>query len=655
MLTRHGWQMEIRWLPFDGSGERVHLVTKPHDRWSEFEETVALTSIAPSVRSATRLRLSSANGSEVTATYEEEAPGNSRLHQWWPKCAEPECLGEAADANGRCYVHADDAFRETYLSQLKEGRPLEGLRGVNLSNELTKEIISSVPRAHSEVSNRLVPVFSAVDLSWCTLDNFDVQYAGFQGPANFFACTFTGEALFGGCQFQDSCDFRSAVFHRTTMFSYVRSRRYIIFDRAEFREPVTFVGSNFEAESSFARVRFRTATFNQDRFADDANFTHALFAGPHTRFDAIDISGRARFDDAIFYGDVTFDGTSYPPWGPAIFGGSAEFERVRATGSLNLSHVSFPQGLQLSNSRCDTLALRNGKFVTPQAWSLAAQCLDLTRATFETGGIIQVAGADVVLEEAHAAAPLVVTASDTSPLPRIVSIKRARVGEFVFGEVDLRKCRFFGAHQLASLQIEPGASFRQIPRSLRLTNRAIIQEECDWRLATKPNRWSVVRYDEGSPENQAEPRTPSDIASVYRALRKGREDSGDAPGAADFYYGEMEMRRHDGDRPAAERAVVLLYWLFSGYGLRASRAFLGLLLVVALGSLALWAWGFHSHVTFSHASRIAVESTSSLFRLQGESGRELTHIGVISEWALRWLGPLFIGLIFFSLRGRVKR
>jgi hypothetical protein len=34
-----------------------------------------------------------------------------------------------------------------------------------------------------------------------------------------------------------------------------------------------------------------------------------------------------------------------------------------------------------------------------------------------------------------------------------------------------------------------------------------------------------------------------EIANLYRALRKGREDSKDEPGAADLYYGEMEMRR----------------------------------------------------------------------------------------------------------------
>jgi hypothetical protein len=75
--------------------------------------------------------------------------------------------------------------------------------------------------------------------------------------------------------------------------------------------------------------------------------------------------------------------------------------------------------------------------------------------------------------------------------------------------------------------------------------------------------------------DESEERTelrPRRIAAIYRALRKGREDEKDEPGAADFYYGEMEMRRPDPTRTRAERAILWLYWLVSGYGLRATRA-----------------------------------------------------------------------------------
>ncbi|WP_308407820.1 hypothetical protein [Streptomyces somaliensis] len=41
------------------------------------------------------------------------------------------------------------------------------------------------------------------------------------------------------------------------------------------------------------------------------------------------------------------------------------------------------------------------------------------------------------------------------------------------------------------------------------------------------------------------------MAALYRQLRKSLEDGKNEPDAADFYYGECEMRRHDPGRPGA--------------------------------------------------------------------------------------------------------
>ncbi|WP_353477055.1 hypothetical protein [Streptomyces violaceusniger] len=63
------------------------------------------------------------------------------------------------------------------------------------------------------------------------------------------------------------------------------------------------------------------------------------------------------------------------------------------------------------------------------------------------------------------------------------------------------------------------------------------------------------------------------VGPAYRALRKAFEDGKSKPGAADFYYGEMEMRPHDRTgttRP--ERGLVHGFGTLSGYSLRASRA-----------------------------------------------------------------------------------
>jgi hypothetical protein len=79
---------------------------------------------------------------------------------------------------------------------------------------------------------------------------------------------------------------------------------------------------------------------------------------------------------------------------------------------------------------------------------------------------------------------------------------------------------------------------------------------------------------------------------LYRSLRKAEEDTKNEPGAADFYYGEMEMRRNIEDIPRAERLILQLYWLVSGYALRAWRSVATLTAIVLLAAVAFAFWGF---------------------------------------------------------------
>jgi hypothetical protein len=175
-----------------------------------------------------------------------------------------------------------------------------------------------------------------------------------------------------------------------------------------------------------------------------------------------------------------------------------------------------------------------------------------------------------------------------------------------------------------------------------------------------------------------------EIASVYRALRKGREDNKDEPGAADFYYGEMEMRRHDTAKPKAERLVLFLYWLVSGYALRASRALTWLLGVLALATVLLAAVGLeqpaavstmeatitgtppHQTIQFRAPSSPSTEEplparlgTAALVAVEGAvfrtSEQELTYVGRLVQAVLRFVGPILLGLAVLSVRGRVKR
>jgi hypothetical protein len=174
--------------------------------------------------------------------------------------------------------------------------------------------------------------------------------------------------------------------------------------------------------------------------------------------------------------------------------------------------------------------------------------------------------------------------------------------------------------------------------------------------------------------------TPAQLAALYRELRKGREDAKDEPGAADFYYGEMEMRRYDRATPWVERLVLWLYWLVSGYALRAWRALTMLAAVVLLAPVAFALWGFPSSEPGFRAVRVdargalvyqqqpagpppGVQRLPAAIRFSARSAtallrgpdRTLTPLGEWLEIALRFLGPVLLGLAVVSVRGRVRR
>lgn len=116
---------------------------------------------------------------------------------------------------------------------------------------------------------------------------------------------------------------------------------------------------------------------------------------------------------------------------------------------------------------------------------------------------------------------------------------------------------------------------------VRWTRRRTLAEEHHWRaLSTSqpaspsgsmptPRQWCPGPY---HPDPGLTP-GPEDVAALYRQLRKAFEDGKNEPGAADFYHGECEMRRHGrAGTPKGERRLLWGYRLLSGYGLRASRA-----------------------------------------------------------------------------------
>ena len=159
---------------------------------------------------------------------------------------------------------------------------------------------------------------------------------------------------------------------------------------------------------------------------------------------------------------------------------------------------------------------------------------------------------------------------------------------------------------------------------------------------------------------QPEVLSPGAVAGLYRALRKSREDAKDEPGAADFYYGEMEMRRHDRgeghanggwSRGLVSRGVLTAYWLVSGYGLRAWRSLAALAAVMAVSAAVFRLWGFTHPTSYWKSLLFAFRSTLSLTDAQVN----LTAWGGLFQAILRLTGPVLLALALLALRGRVKR
>lgn len=197
----------------------------------------------------------------------------------------------------------------------------------------------------------------------------------------------------------------------------------------------------------------------------------------------------------------------------------------------------------------------------------------------------------------------------------------------VLTNTDLTECRFFGAFHLDQLRLEGETTFARTPPGtdvrrgipLRWTDRLTLAEEHHWRALPvhRPRLRAGWTPPVAQPGPVMRPPGPPALAALYRQLRKAFEDGKDEPGAADFYMGEMEMRRLDrrSRRNRAERGLLTGYWALSGYGLRSSRALTWLGCAMTATVLSIMLWGLPTNDPKPHTTGIqappANASTSS--------------------------------------------
>jgi len=476
----------------------------------------------------------------------------------WETCSEHGCIGVRLASRDKCLSHADDEQVDAVLKQFSEDAIIDA-RGVQVSNNLLKRILDAAPREEQK-PDRL-----------------------YFKSARFGRATFSDGASFIGATF-DGADFQSATFGNRVSFTRAVFGNGAMFGGAVFGHGAWFGGASFGLEVGFAGATFGDeAGFSEATFDKWAQFSYATF-GDHASFSGATFDKWAQFIGTTFGDQAFFVGATFSDW--------ATFGPLIVKGEMTLSQSVFERGpvLRISADRlwCDNMRLLDGASIElrwTEVW--------LDGTSFGRPTVLAGVGPFAYLDE-EALFPRVKRSWRTAR-PRVLSLRGSDVANLVLANVDLRACRFGGAHHLDQLHLEATIDVADRPSGLcagwalpplwRWTRRRTLAEEHHWRRAQpKHHGWYPRACRARGLADRERGLRPADLALLYRALRKGREDAKDEPGASDFYYGEMEMRRHDRTAPLAERFVLWLYWLLSGYALRASRALGWLLSVLAIAT-----------------------------------------------------------------------
>jgi uncharacterized protein YjbI with pentapeptide repeats len=442
---------------------------------------------------------------------------------------------------------------------------------------------------------------------------------------------------------------------------------------------------------------YRDEDFSHREFVD-ADFRNRVFEG-RTDFGCAVFHGKADFGGAVFKGRVFFTGAVFEgeaDFYGARFDGFANFREARITGGATFSEAFFADGPLLEDAVVGgPLKLNRVDFAnTSMLGPFSAAEVDFTHATFHRRLRMNIRTVEVTCDHTRFlegvnlfAEKAAISLADTelggpsligslergnrASRPQLVRVAGTDIGQLTVSDIDLSRCAFAGAHNLDRLRLSGDHLFGGTPRSLLLSRRLIIWDELLLR-----SRWSTPRdrrlwpvLDEPA-YRDVEPFWTGDVGQAYRALRKGMEDARNEFGAGDFYYGEMEMRRIGRHLEARQRrrerwwggwlvsrgdhALLWLYWLLSGYGLRAWRAFTALVILIALTAAMFKAWGFppDSHMGYADSVRFSLSEATSFLR---GTEQRLTATGEWVELVLRFTGPVLFGLTVLALRGRVKR
>ncbi|KNE80415.1 MULTISPECIES: pentapeptide repeat-containing protein [Streptomyces] len=665
----------------------------------------------------------------------------------WPYCGPGAAAQDPASCRGRrvpgysvCLAHLAEADRAAYLAALTPGADIDH-RGTTF----TKEVLNRLLNALRDPATGRPRLGDARFGGAAFTGDADFGGAAFTGTARFGGATFTGDAVFGGANFgrdtvfggatfTGGAGFGGATFTGDAQFDKATFTGVAEFHKAAFLGDAGFGGATFTGDAHFAEATFTgDARFSETRFTRDARFAGSTFTFG-AWFGGVTFTGDAQFVGATFAAGAWFAG--------AAFTGDARFVGATFTNNACFERARFAEVARLGPLVCgDTVALDGALFGEPVTVEMAARVVTCDRTQWASTATLRLRYAELDLSDAVLEYPLTVTAhprpfarprgglletplSGSDPSVRLTSVGGVDAAHLVLNDIDLSTCRFAGAVHLDQLRVDGRCTFATTPTGVQRrwplprwwTLRRTLVEEHHWRARRPPRAMARGWYERRRhgaarlrdermllvayvhpvaargwtlPPPDTPALKPAALAALYRQVRKSLEDGKNEPDAADFYYGECEMRRHDTTRSGGERALLTAYWMLSGYGLRAGRALVWLLGAMAVTLLTLLLWGlpvddpkptttgrqvavgqevtwttdtpdpvnptgpWPERVTterFEKALRVVINSV--VFR---SSGQDLTTAGTYTEMSSRLAEPVLLGLAVLAIRSRVKR
>jgi uncharacterized protein YjbI with pentapeptide repeats len=610
---------------------------------------------------------------------DEERYEDPESESAWPKCSRRDCIGRKVGHYRNCLEHLSARELDSYIKSLHPGASLD-VSGSRIGLDLLHQLLDGT-RDETDGTSRIA-------------------------EARFVKTTFTEPAMFMHVSFEQGAVFWNARFEAGAGFDSVTFRKSAEFDNARFGGPTVdsgFLGCQFLDRGGFAGVKFEGGARFRDTLFSNRNVGESELIQQHSAvFEHAHFAGEVHFNRVRFLHGATFRDSAFER--------TADFRPIVTRGAFQLDGAIFKQLCHVE-AAASVVTCVSSRFEGPMElrarW--ARILLDLALigqpAAISHSPLMRTAPGQmdprtrelgpVVLywyERGASAEELErwrkwlrkserALESDVGDArPKVISLRGVDLTNLTLSDVNLQACLFDGAFHLDRLKIEGSKPFAGTPRGLRVkwsglprvwwwTRRQVLAEEHRWRSSmgeesTHPAR-TIQQSDWYPPNSQASPWVemyssqpsqvlgPDELAGLYRDLRKAYEDAKNEPGAADFYFGEMEMRRLASSTPPGERILLFLYWLVSGYGLRGSRALIALMVTTGVFALLFQAWGFVSPGSFTDALLFSLESTTSLFARASEV--PLTRFGEALWIVLRLLGPLLFGLIVLSIRGRVKR